>query len=421
MAFSLQDPWTHVAEVVRLVRTGQAQTRPELADATNLGRKVITQRVQAAQELGLLRPSGDARSRGGRAAEVWEFDGSGGAVLVAFQGVDHFRVAVADLALNVIEQRPIDWAITADPAPTCERMAVELEALVADHGLAPWGLGVGLLGPVDYATGRMIDPFTVAPVSAGTRWPLDFDVRGWFAARLGLPVWIEAVSNLMALGAAAALGAPADLVAVRLNRGIGCGIVSDGRVHRGADGLAGELTHMVVRPDPERICPCGRTGCLGTFAGGWALETDARKAVAEGRSPWLAGVAEITAQAVVDGAQASDPACLDIVRRAAEALGFTLAGVTTWFNPRRLVIGGAPLAASPFFQQAVRRALEAQTLSASLEHLEVLTGDPDRSEEVMGAAALVVDALLSPEYLTQWGPLGSPTAAPALATRPTQV
>ena len=59
---SPQDPWVQVSEILRLIRSGDAQTRPELADATRLGRNVITLRIQSAAELGLIQPSGDARS-----------------------------------------------------------------------------------------------------------------------------------------------------------------------------------------------------------------------------------------------------------------------------------------------------------------------------------------------------------------------
>ena len=63
-----QDPWVQVAEVLRLIRTGEAQTRPELADATSLGRNVVTLRVQAAHELGRGQPAwrrGAAEGDGG--------------------------------------------------------------------------------------------------------------------------------------------------------------------------------------------------------------------------------------------------------------------------------------------------------------------------------------------------------------------
>lgn len=419
---SPQDPWVQVAEVVRLIRSGEAQTRPELADATRLGRNVITLRIQAAQELGLVEPSGDARSRGGRAAEVWQLRGDAGYLAIGIHGPTGFRVAIADLCLRVIAQRDVEWPIfTADPAETSERMAAEIEAMTpAELSGKLWGVGIGVLGPVNFTTGGNADP--VAPSALG-RWPRTFDVRGWFTKRMKAPVLVESVANLMALGASAAPGAPDDLIAIRMQLGVGSGIVSDGRLHRGADWIAGETNHVLVHPDSDRICICGKTGCLDAYAGAWAVAEDARRMLNQGRSTTLSRLdpEKLTVDDVVAAAESGDIASAEIILRAADALGRVLATVVTWFNPRRVVIGGNSLAASMLFQNAMRRTLNAQALAASVEHLEIKAGDPDRAEEVHGAFFMVREALLSPSHVAEWGPVGSPTKATALRKRITQI
>ena len=411
---SPQDPWAQVAEVLRLIRSGEAQTRPELSDATRLGRNVMTLRVQAAQDLGLVQPSGDLRSRGGRAAEVWGFTGHGSYVLVAMQGMTEFVVALADLGLEIIECRRVAWSL-ATPDEDCERIAAALESLIAAHKDKPvWGLGLGMLAPVDQTTGRSTDPVTSA--AFGPRWPRSFDFRRWFVERMGLPVWVESVACLAALGAAAAPDAPSDLIFVRMGPGVGSGIFSDGKLHHGADWIAGEITHVTVQADSNRICVCGRTGCLEAFASEQAIEADARHASAEWRNPRLVQmkVDEVTAADIVEAAEAGDVACVEVVLSAADALGRVLASLVTWFNPRRVVIGGNRLATSPLFQSAMRRTLNAHALPASVENLEIRLGDSDRSEEVMGGIVMVREALLSPNALVEWGPLGSPLLTPNL-------
>lgn len=407
-----------VAEVLRLIRTGEAQTRPELADATSLGRNVVTLRVQAAQELGLVQPSGEQRSRGGRAAEIWEPAGGAGTIAIGIVGHAHLRIVIADLRLQVIEERYVDWNTQVAPEETCEHLAGQMESLLAAHpGLQLWGMGLGLLAPVQFDTGRNADPVTGA--TSVNRWPLSFDARAWFTGRLKVPVWVESVANMATLGAAAEPGAPADLIFVRMGVGVGSGIVSDGKLHRGADWIAGEMTHVTVQADSDRICVCGRTGCLETFATEQSIEADARRLIAERRTQRLAHAdpEKLIAADVVEAAEAGDVACVEIVLRAADALGRVLASVVTWFNPRRVVVGGNRLASSALFQNALRRTLNTHALGASLEHLELQVGDPNRGEEVRGALAMVRDALFSPEYLVTWGPNGSPVATPELLTR----
>ncbi len=416
---SPQEPWAQVSEVLRLIRSGEAQTRPELADAAGLGRNVITLRIQAAESLGLIQPSGELRSRGGRAAEVWEVNPDAARLLVGIIGANQLRVVLADLRLKPIADHIVDWPYSG-PEETCERMAQEMEALLADEPLPLWGVGIGMLAPVDFFTGRSADPVT--PTVAGQRWPRDFDVRRWFVRRLNTPVWVESLSNLMALGAAAEPGAPDDLIAIRMELGVGSGIVSDGKVHRGADWIAGETNHIVVQPDSERICMCGRLGCLDAFAGAWAVEADAHKAIAQGRPTVLAAKdqAEVDLDAIVDAAESGDIPAAEIVLRAADALGRVLAAIVTWFNPRRVVIGGNALASSQLFHGAMSRTLYAVALSASVRQLELRQGRSDHFEEVLGALTMVRDALFSQTFLSAWGPLGAPDRVDQLHTRESQ-
>lgn len=403
-----QDPWAQVAEVVRLVRQGRAGTRPELADATRLGRNVITQRVRTAQRLGLLRPSGRFRSRGGRAAEEWEFAGGTGRLLVAVVGARSSRVAATDLDLRVLEDRRVEHDPADGALATCERIAAAMDALVRRHHPAgpAWGVGIGLPAAVDRISGRVLPP--VAPGAASLDWPADLDVRGWFTRRMQAPVWTESVTTLAAMGAAATPGAPGDLVFLRMDRGVGGGVVTDGRPHRGADGIAGQIAHLTVQDAPERICRCGRTGCLDAYASEWAIEAEALRAVELGRATVLTGGGPVTLERVVAGAGAADPVCAQLLLRAADATGRALAGVVTWFNPRRVVLGGNALAGSALFRDAVERSLRANALAASARGLELVAGDPQRAEEVAGAASLVVEALLSPGFLAEWGPAGFP-------------
>lgn len=407
MPVSPQDPWVQVSEVVRLIRSGKAQTRPELADATRLGRNIITQRVQSAAELGLVRRSGRQRSRGGRAADVWEFDGGTGRILVGTVGSFGLRVALTDLDGVVVEHRWLPGELTADPVATCEQMADVMDDLLERHfpdGPA-WGVGIGLPTPVDFVTGRGTTPITSGP--PGVTWPREFDIRRWFTRRMNAPVWVDSDSNLSALGAAAVDGAPEDLVFVRMERGVGSGIVSDGRLHRGADWIAGEITHVQVPGEGEPICLCGRVGCLDAYASRWAIEAEAARAVAESRSSWLAEHGP-TLDAVVAGAAAGEATCARLVLRAADAMGRALAGVVTWFNPRRVVVGGNALAESPLFQSAVSRTLHAHTLAASVQNLELQYGTSERPEEITGAVAMVREVLLSADYMAEWAPAGFP-------------
>ncbi|MCV2394391.1 ROK family protein [Actinotalea sp. M2MS4P-6] len=417
-----QDPWAQVAEVVRLIRGGEAQTRPELADVTRLGRNVISQRVQAAHDLGLVRPSGDMRSRGGRAADVWEFCGDAGHVLVGLIGTTRFTVALAGLNGDVLDEVVVDWKVAEGPEASSRRIAQEMRALLAAHEVDhPWGIGIALPAPIEFTTGRSADP--VAPSSMNYRWPVDFDIRQWFIEEFRTPTFTDSVIHMVTLGAAAAPDAPDDLVYVRIGTGLGAGLVSGGRIHRGATWVAGELNHVTMSDDPRRICPCGRVGCLETYCSGWAMIADAQRIAASGASPYLAKIAatrELELDDLGAGVDFGDAACVEVVAGAADMLGRALATVITLFNPARVTIGGFPISHNGLLQRVVERAIRTHTLAASIAGLEIVPGDPEQREGIHGAAELVVDALLAPESLATWGPLGSPVGVPELLEGPQQ-
>lgn len=146
--------------------------------------------------------------------------------------------------------------------------AEAVHALVAQAGLTPGalaGVGIGLPGIVDPAAGRVEHAVNLA---IETAVPLAADVS---TALGGVPVRLENDLNVAALGAAHLLPDPApDLAFLALGTGLAAGLVLDGRLRRGASGVAGEIGHLVHVPG-GLPCPCGQRGCLEQYASGGAL------------------------------------------------------------------------------------------------------------------------------------------------------
>ena len=111
-----------------------------------------------------------------------------------------------------------------------------------------------------------------------------YPIRERFADRYDAPVWVDNDVNLLALGewrSGVAAGHD-DVVVVKVGTGIGAGIISDGHLHRGAQGSAGDVGHIQVVDDPLVVCRCGNLGCLEALAGGGALGRAGAAAAARG-------------------------------------------------------------------------------------------------------------------------------------------
>ncbi|HZS51940.1 MAG TPA: ROK family protein [Bryobacterales bacterium] len=145
--------------------------------------------------------------------------------------------------------------------------------LRSSAGLAACGVGFG--GPVDFALQRV----SRSMHSGG--WE-NFALAGAIEKELGIPCWMDNDANLGALGEhrfGAGRGA-GSLVYITLSTGIGAGILVDGKMVRGADSLAGELGHVLLKEDGP-LCSCGSRGCLEALCSGQAIERSAGRPAAE--------------------------------------------------------------------------------------------------------------------------------------------
>ncbi|MFF7474400.1 ROK family protein [Streptomyces sp. NPDC008092] len=398
--------------VLDLIRSGAAVTRPDLGRQTGLGRTIITQRVDHAIRLGLVAEGEPAPSTGGRPSRILRIASGRGAVLGAVFGATHLHAAVTDLDGTLLADRRVPWDIESGPEASLATL-VGLAGRLLSPELRErlWGVCVGVPGPVDFARGMPVRP----PIMAG--WH-GFPLRDRLEAHYDVPAWVDNDANLMALGAWSRTRATAgdNLLLVKASTGIGLGLMSRGRLHRGARGAAGDLGHTIVAEESRHRCRCGKFGCLEAFAGGWALTRDARAAALEGRSPFLAERLErperrdapLAVTDVLDGCRAGDRVSTELVTRAGELVGGQLATLVSVFNPSTVYLAGVLAQAGDVFRDPVAEVVARRSLPLATDELVIARVDLGRAEGVVGAAALAIDELLRPELLDQWLRRGSP-------------
>lgn len=201
-------------------------------------------------------------------------------------------------------------------------------------------VGIGAAGFVD-AT-RSIVMF--APHLAWRNEPL----RASVAERVRLPVVVDNDANAAGL-AECRFGAGVGhryVMCATLGTGIGGALLIDGRIHRGANGMAGEFGHIQMVEGGHR-CPCGNRGCLEQYASGRALEREARELIAA-NSPVAHRLTEIcdgdptklTGPDVTDAAKEGDPLSIELLADVGHWLGVGLAGFAAAFDPSLVIIGG---------------------------------------------------------------------------------
>lgn len=237
-----------------------------------------------------------------------------------------------------------------------QKVAQMTQELLHKHGFSTeqaCGIGVGVPGPIDAENGVVLQ-------AVNLHWRQPVLLREKLEALTGLPVAVENDANMAALGEmwqGAGLGAK-DLVVITLGTGVGGGIIVDGNVVHGINGVGGEIGHITMTPNSGSICNCGKTGCLETYTSATAIIREGRLAATNGTSPPLAAVwaerGEIRAKDVLDAAKEGDAASLAIVDQAALYLGLALSHLAIMLNPAKFVIGGGVAAAGEFLFSRVR-------------------------------------------------------------------
>ncbi len=394
--------------VLELVRGGRAHSRSELIERTGLSRAVVTQRVNELLARGFLIET-VAPSTGGRPPRQLQFRADAGHVLVADVGATSIDVAIADATGKVLAHTGERADVSEGPEVVLAQVDALFGRLVEEHE-APgelWGMGIGVPGPVEFRTGLPISP----PIMPG--WE-GYPVREHFADRYEVPVWVDNDVNIMALGewrAGLAQGHD-DYLFVKVGTGIGCGLVSNGRIHRGAQGSAGDIGHVQVAADEQQICRCGKVDCLESHAGGAALAREGTRLAESAESERLATIlakhGRITAREVIRAARVGDPASVRLLDHSARLVGQTLAGLANFCNPSLIVIGGGVAHAGDAYLAKIRQVIYARSTALATRELLVQLSRLGNRAGVIGGASMVLDELFSAPQLARWIDSGRP-------------
>lgn len=268
-----------------------------------------------------------------------------------------------------------------------ETVALMVRALAAAAPAAVAGVGIGVAGQVDSATGIVQN----APNLRWHEYPLGRVIRDM----TGQPVSVLNDVQAAAYGewSFGAARGTSEAICVFIGTGVGGGIISNGRLFRGKSGAAGELGHTVVSLHGPG-CRCGGRGCLEAYAGGWAIARRAFDAVIArplaGRALLDAAggdASAITATALAIAAKKGDPLARTLVGEIEDALVAGLGSITNALNPEIIILGGGVIEALPQLLEETRQRLSLQALPVSAAAVRVERAALGGDAGAVGAAA----------------------------------
>lgn len=357
-----------VLHILRTIKERGTVSRTELQQATNLSWGTITNTTRELLQRKMIREVGAMQTKAGRKPVVLEINAAAHALVGLELAPGRLRCVAVSLAGKLL------WQGAATPAAEAgaERVLEQAAELASEAMQSPeaagrtcLGVGLGAPGAVDAAAGML----RAAPHLAG--WQ-EVAARGFLQARLGRMVQVENAASCAALAErwfGSAGGAP-NVACIMLGKGLSMGMLIDGMVYRGADGMAGELGHMTVDPAGP-ACACGNQGCLELYC-----------------MPGLE-----TAEALLAGAQRGEKEALEAWAKMGRYLGIGVANVINLLNPNVVVLCG-PLAAG---YGHFRGPMEQEIAKRAWRHAgrQVVVSRLGERAVAMGACGVVLQGLLA--------------------------
>ena len=402
-------------------------SRVDLSRRVGLSRSAVSSMVAELLEVGLLSEVGPRLAAGaGRRATVLRLD-PGAAYLVAVDlGASHLRVGLLDLRcrlLSVLEE-PCD--VLDGPDATFAVLARVLDALLRQAGVplsAVAMIGVGVPGPVDHHTGRVVRP----PNMQG--WDGE-DIAGRVRARYPVPVLVDNDANLGALAEwrfGERRGTP-DLIYLKAATGIGAGVLLGSRLHRGARGGAGEVGHISIN-EAGPLGRSGNPGSLESYAAAHVVLRALRARLAEGQPSRLTPSASLPELIAAAG---DDPLARALWGEVGRHLGVAITTVLNLFNPAAVVIGGLMSQAGAPLLTAVREVVAQRALLINRDQVTITLSTLGANVGLLGAGVMLVEELFTPRFLPHlyavarasqgmWSSRGPPAPRPAWSEDSTQL
>lgn len=378
-------------DVIKQLYLHQLLTLPDLSRLTAKSLPLVTSTVNDLLQEGYILESGLAPSTGGRRASTFLLNKDKQKYIVAV-AMDQLvtRAVIYDLHNNVrVEETSFSLSLSEDPG-LIKPLVDFLKDYISSADIPQeqiLGVGIGMPGFVNAELGLNHTFFKLKG---------NVSLRDHLSKELALPVMIDNDSSLVALAELrfGAGKAASDLLVVNIGWGIGLGMVINGSLFRGHSGYAGEFSHIPISQN-NKICSCGKRGCLEVDTSLLVLVDKARAEMAKGVSSRLqdlfADERKSAGDHFLDAAKAGDPLAVSILSEAGLLIGKGIATLIHIMNPQVIVLGGRGAIAGKILMAPIQQAINEFCIPMLAEQTTISVSQLGIKSELLGAAILVVE------------------------------
>jgi glucokinase len=295
---------------------------------------------------------------------------------------------IVDARGNVLSKSAVKTATHSDVNLYIDDLHTELTKLIDEVGGASKIKGIGVGAPNGNFYSGQIEFAPNLP------WKGQIPFAALMAKRFNIPTVLTNDANAAAIGEmtyGAARGMK-HFIMITLGTGVGSGIVIDGKLVYGHDGFAGELGHTTSVRNNGRMCGCGKTGCLETYASATGVARTAREMLEMSKDPSLLRnfpADAITSKDVYEAAVQGDKIALDVFEYTGKILGEALADFIAFSAPEAIILFGGLSKAGDFILNPIIEHMNNNVLPLWKNKVKVMFSELKEADAaILGASAL---------------------------------
>ena len=338
----------------------------------------------------LVIESGFAQSKGGRRPHTYSLLVN--SMFIVSVAMDQFvtKIVIMDMQNNFVSPIEIIALPLHENSKALEVLQNKIEQVVVASGIPKdkfVGIGIGMPGFVDVKKGVNYSFLQL---------PNDKSITKVIADKLGIPVFIDNDSSLIALAEfrfGAAKGEQNAMV-INIGWGVGLGLIIGGELYHGHEGFAGEFSHIPLFLN-GKLCSCGKIGCLETETSLLFIIEKAKEGIGKGRLSKLGSLSledpELASDAIIKAAKSGDQFATEIFSQAGYNIGKGIAVLIHLLNPNLIILSGRGSSAGKVWNAAIQLALNEHCIERLYKNTRIAVSTIGLSTEQIGAAALVME------------------------------
>jgi predicted NBD/HSP70 family sugar kinase len=334
--------------------------------------------------------TGYAASTGGRRALNYSLQKN--VMYLVSVAMDQFvtKIAIMDMQNNFVY--PIEKIVLPLPNnPLALQMLIEKIAYVLSISGIPKekfvGIGIGMPGFVDVKKGVNYSHLQL---------PNNKSITKYIGEKIGLPVFIDNDSSLIAL-AELRFGAARqekNAMVINIGWGVGLGLILGGKLYRGHEGFAGEFSHIPLFLN-GKLCWCGKSGCLETETSLLLIIEKAMEGLRAGRLSKITTLAaddpEQACDTIINAVKEGDQFAIELFSKAAYNIGKGVAILIHLLNPKVIILSGRGSSAGQIWIPPIQQALNEHCIQRLYQSTSIAISTLGKEAELIGAAALVME------------------------------